>query len=243
MGPKQLLIMKPINGISYHAMCTTGYIGLDSVDFLKKSSNFDGEYASFYAAIVSIFENTKRFINLEEPMIVTELQRQGFSTNQVNIKQSMWEIITALPHIVWWRESTTYGNSIWAIHRKHYGQEDDVDWQAYIIEIMKAQRGKSLTFGLATHRVASITPKSLLQFVKWKTNGSFAGALSEIEDLQLFQNGSDVLCVRLRNRIDGNDVLEYSQKPLSTPSLTHNYRRIKKIIEYTTFRYQGKQIE
>jgi len=205
----QLLVMNPnIYGISYHAMCTTGYVGLDSVNFLKKENNFNGKYSRFYAAIVSIFENTERFINLAEPMIVIELQRQGFNTNHVNSNESMWKTIIALPHIVWWRESTVSGNHIWAIHRKHYGKIGDVDWKSYILEIMKAQRKGTLT----ANKLAYVTPKSLLQFILWK-NSSFENALSKIEDVQFFQSDSKMLCVRLKNRADRNNGLAYSQKP------------------------------
>merc|ERR1712034_178758 len=98
----------------------------------------------------------------------------------------------------------------WAIHRKHYGKVGDVDWKSYIIEIMKAQRKGTLT----TKRLAYITPKSLLQFILWKTNNSFEDAITKMEDVEFFRIDFKTLCIRLKNKADRNSIGPYYQKPL-----------------------------
>merc|ERR1712098_792974 len=190
--PDQLLI-----GGSYHALCATGYRGMDSIDFLKQRKKHPhSEKSEYNAALVSIFEKTDRFIYLGSPIIVQELKRQGFNTDQRNTEEAMWETIKNLPHIVWWQEYCNGDKSgdsrIWAMHRKHYQQSEDVDWKRYAIEILRFRKRE--TFYGFIHRI----PYPLRHFISWKTKEPIDLTLLKIDGIQLFWNRHGTLSVRLK---------------------------------------------
>jgi len=175
-------------------LCATGYRGLDSIDFLnQKKKNPRSEEGEYNAAIVSILKKTDRFIYLGSPIILQELKRQGFNTDQRNTEEAMWETIKNLPHIVWWQEYCNGDYRIWAMHRKHYGKSDDVDWKRYVIEIMKTR--KEETFPRFIYRI----PHPLRHFILWKTHEPLEVSLSKIDEIQLFWNRYGTLSVRLKN--------------------------------------------
>merc|ERR1712098_276784 len=144
----------------------------------------------------SIFEKTERFICLADPIIVNELQRQGFNTAHISTERSMWKKIRDLPHILCWTEYHSEGSHYWAIHRKHYGKASDVDWKTYIIEILKSRKPK---FEILTiPEFTRMIPENLLAFILWKTSySSFLVALTEIQGIQLC---FETLSVCLKNR-------------------------------------------
>lgn len=196
--PNQLSI-----GYSCHALCATGYRGFDSQDFKEKMNHWKYEkYPKFFNAMVSIFEQNERFIYLGNHMIINELRRLGFiSMKSVDTQEGMLKKLEGFPHIVTWCDHQLGSSHYWAIHRKHYGKTFDVDWQSYIVEILKTSPQDKLPI----QEFSRMIPPNLLAFILWR-RGSLVSALAEIKEIQLFANFFlQTLRVDLKCK-NGNDI-------------------------------------
>lgn len=197
--PNQLSI-----GSSYHALCATGYRGLDSGDFQEKINQWKyAKYPKFFDAMVFIFEQNDRFIYLGNHMIINELKRQGFKfMTNIETQEVLAKKIKSFPHIVVWSEYHLGSCHYWAVHRKHYGKTFDVDWHTYIIEILKTLPQDKPTI----QEFSRMIPPNLLAFILWKRS-SLLGALAEIKEIELFSNCFlHTMRVHLKSKKDGDEI-------------------------------------
>jgi hypothetical protein len=138
-----------------------------------------------------VFEKAGRFIDLSGGAYVQRnLKNEGYGSKLVVDEHRVKQWVKELGHdITHWRD---YSGKYWAVHRKCYGEPKDVNWERYIIEILKKENVLPLVdFSYAPIKGKLIVPPKLLEFIQTYTKmPSFADALTTfVPEVKLFNVG------------------------------------------------------